>query len=136
MYRASRACLDAFTAADAFCTVAVLNRINIHFAYVGAFAASDAVGGGGGILAHGGAHGVIHQPPEFALGITAVVGRKGAGNVHIPRSGHTVTAAGAAHLHLCIDGLDHAGEHFRIRRGKLPDGGGAGGLDVFAHHGV
>ena len=42
MYRASRACLDAFTAADAFCTVAVLNRINVHFAYVGAFAASDA----------------------------------------------------------------------------------------------
>ena len=42
MYRAIRACLDAFTAADAFCTVAVLNRINVHFAYVGAFAASDA----------------------------------------------------------------------------------------------
>lgn len=42
MYRAIRACLDAFTAADAFCTVAVLNRINIHFTYVGALAASDA----------------------------------------------------------------------------------------------
>ena len=42
MYRASRACLDAFTAADALCAVAVLNRINVHFAYVGAFATSDA----------------------------------------------------------------------------------------------
>ena len=42
MYRAIRARLDAFAAADAFCTVAVLNRINIHFAYVGAFTASYA----------------------------------------------------------------------------------------------
>ena len=77
-------------------------------------AAADAVGGGGGVFAHGGTHEVVHLPAEPALGVAAVISGEGAGDVHVLRAEHTVAAAGAADLHFGIDGLHHLTEHLLI----------------------
>ena len=107
---------------------------NMLGAMLFALAAADAVGGGGGVFAQHGAHHVIPEALECALLIFAVIGGKGAGDVHIMGAGHTVAAAGTANLHFGVDGLHHLPEHLLIGPSQLPDPGGGGGLDVVAHH--
>ena len=92
-----------------------------------AFAAADAVGGRGGIFPEQSADHIVHEAPEFALLVPPVIGGEGAGDVHILRAGHAVAAAGAAHLHLRIDGGHHLPEHGFLLRSQLADLNGGGG---------
>jgi len=95
-----------------------------------ALAAADAVGGGGGIGAQGGTHGVLLQRHELAVGIAAVIGGEGTGNVHTLGAALAVAAAGAAHLHFAVDGIHHASQHGFLGLAQLPCGNCGGGLHI------
>ena len=72
-----------------------------------AFAAADAVRCTGHILPEGRTHKIFFETGEFTLRVKPVIGGKGTGNIHTLGARCTITAAGAAHFDLGIDGLDH-----------------------------
>ena len=92
-----------------------------------AFAAADAVGRPGGIPPQGGAHEIAGKSGKIALVGDPVVGGEDAGDVHVFRTGHAVAAAGAAHLHLGVDGLHHPFEQGPVLLRQLSRPGAVGG---------
>ena len=68
---------------------------------------ADAIRSGSGDFPRGSAHEVFLPAGEFTFRIKMVVCGKGAGDIHIFGTGDTVTAAGAAHFHFCIDGSNN-----------------------------
>ena len=70
-------------------------------------AAFDAVGGCGRCFSQGSTLDVLDNTPEPAVVVTTIVSRKGARNINALWARHTVSAAGAAHLHAGIDGVYH-----------------------------
>ena len=99
-----------------------------------AFAAADAVAWAGVVLADAGDHEVFRQRFPVAVGGAAVVGGEGAGDIHAPGAGHAVPAAGAADLHLLVDGRHHPAVDFKIRLRQAIRPGGVRRGHVLPHH--
>ena len=103
---------------------------NILGAMLLTFSAANAVGSGSGIFPQSGTHPVLPEAAEPALGMVTVPGSKGAGDIHGPGAGHTVAAAGAAHLHSGIDGRHHRFQHCFFPLSQFAHPGFRGGLYI------
>ena len=77
---------------------------------------------------------MLPESRGLTLAADAVVVGKGAGDVHALGAGHTVAAAGAAHLHVGVDGSHHLLQHLLLGIAQIAHLGRGGGLDVVLHH--
>lgn len=84
-----------------------------------AFAASHALAGKGLLLAQRYRLPVLLAALVLSLGVHVVVAAEQRGDIHTLRTGHTVPAACAAHLHATVYGFDNLRKQGKVVLGKL-----------------
>ena len=61
---------------------------------------------------YGSAHNVLLKPLPVSVQSSGIEAPEGSGDIHSGRTGHTITAAGAAYFYFPVNGLYHLGECF------------------------